>query len=57
MQFLGMTRPSKTVEELTEKGNSLKAMNKEESKRTQERIQKEEEYEAAKYTTQEDIEF
>lgn len=57
MQFLGMTRPAKTVEELTDNASALKAMSKEERKRVQDRIQKEEEYEAAKATMKDDIEF
>lgn len=57
MQFLGMTRPPKTLDDVRNPDNPLRLREKIEKNRTEERKEKEEAYEAAKLTMEEDIEF
>ena len=57
MQFLGMMRPAKTLDEIKDPNNPLRLKEKVERQRFEDRLEKEASYNAAKDTMEEDILF
>jgi hypothetical protein len=57
MQFLGMMRPAKKLEEIRDAENPLRFKEKVERDRREDRLEKEQAYEAAKIVMEEDIMF